>query len=639
MSDLKLLVQQSKLSPEDILSQVDREYQRWLSFVVSKREKFEKDLRLYNNQKKNKNKIWDTTVYNVHTALMARLYMGQTEVVFEWTKVWQEYIADNLNAAYKEDFENEAMAQVKYQRYWDTLFYWVGIVAKTWWDWSWKSTVFQNVDPRLWIPDPDWNYVSNDYSFTGFEKLVSPSELKALWLYNEDLAKNTGWYEQADSYQRSDEFRSWLTPDYSISWVDNAWYNIYYHFSTFNWVKALVITWNNNKLILDVKLLKPVLETEKKNNNKIPFPFSFTYYRPERNNPFGKSVVDDTWDVQEIKAQIANLRLDKSRAELYPMYLYNTRLIKNRSDLDFGFNKMIWVNPLEWEPLNNAITPIQKDFRADNSYLIEQSLDAQVEKATSIWAIAQGSETRRRETATTNKLTQSNTDINLNLTSRIISWWEKTIAELWYRWILEHFESWDVKNIKMYNGMSYTPVQLRKKDLVSKDELRISVKNSLEITEKRQKEIQAFNMALPILQSLQLPEVSTNYLYRDFLRNLWYDEKKIWVAIPQTPEEIKITEDIKLLQAGISVMPDDNIDVQTALILLKQCDDTPNVLAYKLALMDMYTNQQEEAKKMEQQQGQQWWQNPQDQMQNSLKNNIVNQAGSSLQNMAQSFNW
>jgi hypothetical protein len=34
-------------------------------------------------------------------------------------------------------------------------------------------------------------------------------------------------------------------------------------------------------------------------------------------------------------------------AELYPMYLYDTRLIKNKTDLDFGFNKLIPTNPLE----------------------------------------------------------------------------------------------------------------------------------------------------------------------------------------------------------------------------------------------------------------------------------------------------
>jgi len=96
--------------------------------------------------------------------------------------------------------------------------------------------------------------------------------------------------------------------------------------------------------------------------------------------------------------------------------------------------------------------------------------------------------------------------------------------------------------------MTYVPVEISKKDLVCEDGFKIIIKNELEDNEKKQKEIQAFNMAIPILQSLDLPEASTNYLYRDFLRNLGYDEKKIRVAIPQKAEEARIMEDIELLQ-------------------------------------------------------------------------------------------
>lgn len=635
MKDLYELVKRSWMSVDDILLQVKEEFNKGIDYAESKRYKFDEDLKLYNNQKKNKNKIWDTTVYNVHSALMARLYLWKVDVSFEWVDVWDEYIMDNINASYKEDFEREDMEQIKFQRYWDALFFWVGIVAKTWWDWSGKKTTFENVDPRMWVPDPNWDYVNNNYSFTGFQKLISISEAKALWLYNEELVSENNWnYRDAFQIKRLDQQRAGLRAEYLSNKLDNNnYYNIYYHWSIFNWIKALIITGNNNSIILDVKILRPVFDSEKKNNSKIPFPFSFTYYRPERNNPFWKSVVDDTADVQRVKALIANLRLDKSKAELYPMYIYNTRLIKNRWDLDFGFNKMIGVNPLEWEPLDNVIKPIQKDFRADNSYLIEESLDAQVEKATSIWPIAQGSEARRRETATTNKIIQWNTDINLSLTAKIMNWWEKSIAELRYRWIIEHMQDWDKKYVKMYNGMTYVPMVLKKKDLISKDQYKITIRNELEVTVARQKQIQAFNMALPILQSLQLPEVSTNYLYRDFLRNLWYDEKKIWVAIPQRAEEARIMQDIALLKEGVEILPDESIDVDTALILLKQCPPSDNVEIYKMALLDMYTRKKKEIP-LEQSMKQE-----RDPIQESIRNNVVNQAGSSLQNMAQQFIW
>jgi hypothetical protein len=75
-------------------------------------------------------------------------------------------------------------------------------------------------------------------------------------------------------------------------------------------------------------------------------PFAFSYWRPD-GTPTGMRVTAITGDIQRVKAEFSNLRLDKSKAELYPMYLRNKRLIPNATDLEFGFNKIIDVNPLE----------------------------------------------------------------------------------------------------------------------------------------------------------------------------------------------------------------------------------------------------------------------------------------------------
>jgi len=631
--DLKLLMSKAKVDVDDILNKVREEYNIWLDFVMSKRNKFNTDLKLYNNQKLNSDKIWDTTVYNVHSALMARLYMSKPNISFEWTKIWMDFITDNINSAYKEDFEEEDMENIKYQRLWDALFYWVGIVAKTGWNWVEKETIFQNIDPRNWIPDPIGNYTTWNYRYTWFEKIISEVDLKQQWLWNEDLNPlNTTWVGAIWAKKNLDD-------DHIRGWVGNytatdEWYSIYYHFTTINWVKVKIITWNDNTLLLNVNILKPIFKAEKKDNTLIEFPFSFTYYRPIRNDPFGRSVVDDTGDVQRTKAIIANLRLNKSKAELYPMYLYNTRLVKNKNDLSFWFNKLIWVNPLEWEPLNNAITPIQKDFRADNSYLIDDSLDKQVQKATSVWPSAQGSSPQRRETATTNSIVQNNVDVNMSFMSKIVNWGEKQIAKLWYRWLVENLMPWDKKVVKIYNWFTTVPNTLGIKDLITDDEYKITVKSSLDKTEQEQKDVNAFNMALPLLQSLNLPKPSLYNAYRDFLRNLWYDEKKIWVTIPQTPEEIDVEQDISLLQKWIQVTPDENTDVDTALLLIKRLQPSKVVDVYIATLLELKKTKDATAQAQAEAQAQQW---QEQQMQQWLKSNSMSQAGSALQNMAQTF--
>jgi hypothetical protein len=91
-----------------------------------------------------------------------------------------------------------------------------------------------------------------------------------------------------------------------------------------------------------------------------------------------------TKDAQVAKAIMNNLRMDKELAELYPMYLRNSNLIPDRADIEFGFNKIIDVNALEGQDLNNALKPLQKDFRSDNSFQIENSIDRNIASTTSI---------------------------------------------------------------------------------------------------------------------------------------------------------------------------------------------------------------------------------------------------------------
>ena len=120
---LKEIKKLTGLSETDIISQVSSEYERGYRFVVSKREIFETDLRLFNNQKKNKDKIGDTTLFNVHSALMARSYVDRPQSKFVSTKVGRDYVVKNLNATLEEDFNEQDIEILKYQRDWDKFFY------------------------------------------------------------------------------------------------------------------------------------------------------------------------------------------------------------------------------------------------------------------------------------------------------------------------------------------------------------------------------------------------------------------------------------------------------------------------------------------------------------------------------------
>lgn len=574
------------LNTDDILNQVRDEYSRGKLLVDPIRKVFKTDLRRYYNEKKKKEKVWDTTIYNVHSALLARMYVNAPQINFDSFDISNQDIVNNLNNAFKEDYECQEMEIQKYQQIWDALFYWVGIVAKTGWDWYSKKNKFQVIDPRTFIPDPNWDYANNDYSFIGFEKKVFKSELEGMWVDTSDLyVTNIDWWPVEN--QREDQQMLKLSPTTTIQW-DNPAYEIYYHFTSIGTTKYCIVTGNSNTHLISIKKIEPVYSWEKKNKQKIAFPFSFKYFKPVRNNPFGYRVTDLLRDVQDTKALIANLRLDKSKAELYPMYLRNTRLIKNKTDLDFGFNKIVDVNPLEWEPLSNAIQPMVKDFRADNSYLIDDSLDRQVQSSTSIGKLVEWSAPERRETATTNRLQQGNTDINLSLIEKTMAWGDKQLAELWFRGYLENFTAWDSKKVKFYTWYGLIKKELTKKDFLITENISIYVQTNTEKLEKQEKQRIAFSQVFPLLQTLEIPKSSMNFAYRQLLLANWLDNQQVDIIIPKTPQEILAEENVELLKMWEFVEVEPDYDPFTHLTLLKQAWNGVNVELYRQWLLDLY---------------------------------------------------
>ena len=72
----------------EVLQQVKAERSIWDNYMESERLEIEADLVLLRNQKRQKDKIWDTTLFNVHTALLARSYQAKIPVKFKWDKNW-----------------------------------------------------------------------------------------------------------------------------------------------------------------------------------------------------------------------------------------------------------------------------------------------------------------------------------------------------------------------------------------------------------------------------------------------------------------------------------------------------------------------------------------------------------------------
>ena len=86
------------------------------------------------NIKKDKEAIGDSTLFNVHTNLMARSYKSKPSVSFKKTKEGIEQEVKMLNACLKEDLGTSEMKSLKYVKDWNKFWAGFSFVIRNGWD-------------------------------------------------------------------------------------------------------------------------------------------------------------------------------------------------------------------------------------------------------------------------------------------------------------------------------------------------------------------------------------------------------------------------------------------------------------------------------------------------------------------------
>lgn len=614
------------ISEADLLSQVKYERSIWDDFVQWERDAIEADLILLRNQKKQAWKIWDTTLFNVHSALVARSFRSKSNIQFKWDKNWIERQIKMLNSVYKEDWQTIQMKTNRYWQYFDKFSVWVSITIRHWWDWVYKQNKFQTINPLLAVPDPAWDYFGGNYRFIWFSSIKTDAELEAEW-YDIDGINTWDSSQWAISQKTKSQQDQWLNS------LDTKWlHEVYLHFTHVWDRKVFVITCNSEAKILTAWIIPAWNKLEEKKPEAIKFPISFKYWKPLRDNFFWDRPANYTRDVQIQKAIIANLRLDKMRAELYPMYLYNKDYVSGK-DLAFWFNKGIWISPWvnsAWVNLQNLVSPVQKDLRIDTSITVEQLMDRQVEKSTSIWEVAQWTTPEKRETLWTNQLIESNTEINLSLNEELDLIWEEQFVQVWFNWYYENFTDADSKLIFAWSWTSQVPMKLKRKDFVYEGNLAISTESNAQSEVRKRKVALAYLQTAPIvLQDQTINEWSKRETLRRILEANGIEQEDIDIEVPKTTQCRLQAMENELLNNWeyVEINPED--DDEQHLMEIWSLAITPEAEMHQYAHIQASIKKTQDTLVQSMQQPVPAW--PQDKwMLNSMSNIAMNQASQEL---------
>lgn len=558
-----------QLSEEEILEQIRYEKEVGENYVQPERLKIEADLQLIRGIKaKGKDDyIWDHTTFSHVKALVARSFRNKIPVTIRGDKNGADRTVKMLNACFKEDQETTYSKAIRLMKEKDKYSTGLAIIAKTGWDGIYKRNTFQVINPLLAVPDPYGDYFTGNYRYIGFYMIKTKQEVEEEW-YDTSYLQDAMYGEK--DQKRKEALDGWLVPQ-----TDKTVFDFYIHFTHIGEKKAWFLTDGNCKHIFKSEIIKPWDSFSEKEEGAINFPFAFYYYDPIRGNFFGDRIANYTRDVQKWKSEMRNLQKDKVRAELYPMYLYNKDYV-NGKDLSFWFNKGIPVSTGLEGPqvsLGNIVSPIVKDLRTDNTNGMINEVEYDLQRATSIGPVVQGSTPARREALWTNKLVQDNTDINLSLNEEIDAIGDEQYVKLWFSGYYQNFEKGDRKTVFAGSSTGQIAIVLKREDFVFEGNLTLSIETSAQTEERRRKEAAAYIQTAPlILQDPTINEASKRTTLRRLMQANWISDEDIDAEVPKTPQQKLQEIENEQLKAWIYVPINADDDDEQHLIAMGDID-------------------------------------------------------------------
>lgn len=567
-----------------LIEQVETEYQLgWWSFKP-KFDEFGVRLKLYNNQKRDKEAVGDPLLFTIHQTVLASLYDDKLNVTFVPREQGDEDVAENDTTLAEYDAGEMEKDILDYNWDWDATFYGTGLVCLMEFDRDRMLPIPEYWNRMTVIVDPRATSVNGDLRgrgrarFMGREVRLTTYDMEEAGVYfkYKDLKNDTkdlkSFTDEAETL--SQEARGFQqTSKFTGLKGSNVDHRVLEWFTVWNGKRVFVTLADNRRKVIRYHELKtkdiPVID-----RRIYPLPNSFD----------GISIPDLVEDKQRARAVLQNLGLKGAKANLHPMYLFNTNKIKNRADLNFDFNKFI---PVDGDT-SNAVQVMPKDQVKQEVQYIMDVLDASAQKATATPDIQQGVQSDTKRTATELSLQNQKVDTRYSLSAKIFGWSEKRFWQQWHRLYKEHFkEGIDEKIVRVVGalGAQYRP--FRREDIVSTTDLDVSVESRLLSEAKQFNKSRNFEGYVSIIA--QDPSSNLRYAFKKLgkLKGLKKDE--IDLLLPPTIEELRAEDENKQLEIDeiVEVLPTD--DHVTHLEIHNKLSDTPakyaHIEAHKRAML------------------------------------------------------
>lgn len=528
-----------------LIEQVQSEYELSWHYMKPKFDEWATRLKLYNNQKRDKEAIGDPLLFTIHQTLLASIYSDRLMAKFEGRESGDEDTGENLDALATFDYDEMGKDELDYKWDWDTLFYGRGLMLLFEFDRADKVPVPEHVDPLTFLRDPRATSANGDRKGRGALRFFGrPIRM------TKNLMKDAGIYVNFDNL-KPDTFDLKNPLDMATQARDGA----SGHSSEVNRLRSLQGE-NADHLLLEWWTHwkgKKVIVTLGDNKTRIVryteldetwWPLVDRALFPSSSDWDGVSIPDIVEDKQRARAVLSNLALKGAKSNVHPMYLYDTNRIKNRNDLNFGFNKFIGVdgNP------TGSIQVMPKDVVKQEVQFIMDMLDTSAQKALATPDLQTGQISNERRTLGELQLVDKNVDTRYSLAAKIFGWSEKRFWRQYYYLYKKHFASdIDEKVIRIVGTFGSTWRPLRRENIVANIDPDIKIESKVVADAARFNALRSFQAVLGAV--MQDPHANIRYAEKRLAKLSGMRKDEIDQLMPPTIEEMRAEEENRLLDA------------------------------------------------------------------------------------------
>lgn len=559
-----------------LLKQIQSEYEYAWAAYKPKFDEFGVRLKLYNNQKRDKEAVGDPLLFTVHQTVLAALYDDKLSVGFTPREDGDDEVAENNSIMAEFDHEEMEKDMLDYNWDWDATFYGTGLVCLMEFDRESMTPVPEYWDRMTTLIDPEAKSVNGDKKgrgrarFMGREVKLTKYQLKEAKVYfnYDDLKPDTSRNLKSltdGAELLSQEARGYQQTQKGLSLTgENANVKVLEWFTVYNGKRVFVTTTLDCKKVIRYHELKsfdiPIMD-----RRIYPIPNSFD----------GISIPDLVEDKQRARAVLQNIGLKSAKANLHPMYLFNSNKITNRNDLNFDFNKFVSVNG---DP-SGAVTLFPKDQIKQEVKFIMDLLDTSAQKATATPDIQQGIAADTKRTATELSLQTQKVDTRYSLSAKIFGWSEKRFWKQWYNLYKEHFKDGiDEKMVRIVGALGNAYRPFTRENIVAKTDLDIQIESKVLSEAKQFNRSRNFEGFLSLIAQDPNANIRFGWKHLAKLKGLKRDE--IDLLLPPNVEELKALDENKKLENDELVEVQATDDHITHLEIHNKLEDIPAKIAH-----------------------------------------------------------